>query len=123
MNSGAASTLLFSSRAKMYIQVKNGEGAAEWKDLGAGDLSVRKQKEGEPKPRICLRSKAGKLQLNSNIYRGINVTITKNMIIAQLQHSAGGGDADPTLQMIMLRQKTPELANRLAEVIRENAPQ
>ena len=112
---------LFSSRAKMYHQVKK-DGGTEWKDLGVGDLSVRRQKEGEPKPRICLRNSGGKLRLNSNIYKGIDVTIKKNMIIAQLQYS--GGDAEePKLEMIMLRQKTEELSNKLAEVIKENAPQ
>ena len=65
---------------------------------------------------------AHKLRLNSNIYKGIDVTIKKNMIIAQLQYS-GGGAEETKLEMIMLRQKTEELSNKLAEVIKENAPQ
>ena len=105
----------FTSKAKMFLKTDG-----EWKDLGVGVLSVRSEKEGEPKPRICLRNSGGKLRLNSNIYKGIKVSVQKNTVTAQLQYSASD-DAEPKLEIILLRLKTPELCKDLADAINTQA--
>ena len=72
--------IVFSSKAKMYVQSRDADGKIQWKDLGVGELSVRKDESSDAsgsdkkKARLCLRNTGGKLRLNSNIYKGIKVS-------------------------------------------------
>ncbi|KAL4188163.1 hypothetical protein AMTRI_Chr09g22560 [Amborella trichopoda] len=122
-------------KCKLYIKpddpVEKG-----WKDMGMGQLSI-KCVEGaakatkESKPTIIIRNHVGKVLLNALIYPSIRMNIQKNTI-ATIFHTSGDGFSGGTetgkdndivvARTYLLRMKSEEETNKLAEAIKVYTP-
>ncbi|KAG9453142.1 hypothetical protein H6P81_006046 [Aristolochia fimbriata] len=122
------------AKCKVYIKPDNPTDKG-WKDMGVGQLSI-KCKEGaskddkESKPTIVVHNDVGKVLLNAFIYPGIKMNVQKNTLITIL-HTLGigslngdeaGQDAVAKARTYLLKLKTEEDTNKLAQAIREYEP-
>lgn len=114
---------------KCKVYMKDELADCRWKDMGAGNLSI-KCREGsekatrESKPTIICRNDAGRILLNALIYPGIKMNIQKTSIVS-IFHTSGGEDnssSEVVSRAYLLRLKSLEDTAKLAEVIKEYAP-
>ncbi|CDP09816.1 unnamed protein product [Coffea canephora] len=113
---------------KVYVKSSDPTDKDAWKDKGSGQLSI-KCKEGvdkgtrESKPIIVVRNEVGKVLLNASLYTGIKTNLQRRSIIA-IFHTLADGDNKETVvaQTFLIRTKTDEERDQLAEVIKEYAP-
>ncbi|KAG0460692.1 hypothetical protein HPP92_020989 [Vanilla planifolia] len=118
-------SIVHEAKCKVYIKpddpAENG-----WKDMGTGLLSI-KCKEGadkatkESKPTIIVRNDVGRVLLNALIYPGIKMNVRKNSIVT-IFHTCGEGTSGVVSRTFLLRLKTVEETNKLAETINEYSP-
>ncbi|XP_068651033.1 uncharacterized protein [Aristolochia californica] len=122
------------AKCKVYIKPDN-PGEKGWKDMGVGQLSI-KCKEGaskatkESNPTIVVRNDAGRVFLNALLYSGIKMNVQKNNITT-IFHTLGTGssngneagqDAVAKARTYLLKLKTEEDTNKLAQAIKDYAP-
>lgn len=117
-------------KCKVFVKPEN-PADRNWKDMGMGQLSI-KCKEGaskatkESKPTIVVRNDVGKVLLNALLYPGIKMNIQKNNITTIFHTLVGGNesgkDAVAVARTYLLRLKSVEDTNKLAEAIKEHAP-
>ncbi|XP_038875849.1 uncharacterized protein LOC120068214 isoform X2 [Benincasa hispida] len=120
-------------KCKLYVKSTDPADKDAWKDKGTGQLSI-KCKEGiskgtkESKPTIVIRNDVGRLLLNALIYPGIKTSTQKNSLVAIFHTSSEGdtnenGDKDTVVaRTYLIRLKTEDDRNKLAEAIQECAP-
>ncbi|XP_078446226.1 pleckstrin homology (PH) domain superfamily protein isoform X4 [Wolffia australiana] len=117
--------VVYEVKCKIYMQAED-PAQKGWKDFGMGQLSI-KCKEGatkatkESKPTILVRNDVGKILLNALIYPGIKTNVQKNTITA-IFHTVGGDGEGSKPRTFLLKAKTAEEAEKLAEAIKEYAP-
>ncbi|GMH29804.1 hypothetical protein Nepgr_031647 [Nepenthes gracilis] len=116
-------------KCKLYVKSSDPADKDPWKDKGTGHLSI-KCKEGETKgtkdskPTILIRNDVGKIVLNALLYPGIKTSLLKKNSIVAIFHTAGdaGGSNDVVARTFLIKTKSEDDRNKLAEAIREYAP-
>ncbi|XAR55027.1 hypothetical protein NMG60_11030398 [Bertholletia excelsa] len=119
-------------KCKLYVKSSDPADKDAWKDKGTGQLSI-KCKEGvdkgtkESKPTVIIRNDVGKVLLNALLYPGIKTNMQKNSIVT-IFHTAGdstnegGSNNGAVARTCLIRTKTVEDRDKLAEAIQDYAP-
>ncbi|XP_031477810.1 uncharacterized protein LOC116248916 isoform X1 [Nymphaea colorata] len=118
-------------KCKLYVKPDDPADKG-WKDMGVGQLSIKCKKDAakatkESKPTIVIRNDVGKVLLNALIYPSIKMNVQKNTITT-IFHTLAVGDTSGSesgtavARTYLLRTKTEEEINKLAESIREYTP-
>ncbi|CAN6484998.1 unnamed protein product [Victoria cruziana] len=116
-------------KCKLYIKPDD-PAEKGWKDMGVGHLSIKCKKDAakatkESKPTIVIRNDVGKVLLNALIYPSIKMNVQKNTITTIFHILASGdtsGSESAVARTFLLRTKTEEEINKLAESIRDYTP-
>nr|GMD75100.1 uncharacterized protein LOC109188264 isoform X5 [Ipomoea batatas]GMD82407.1 uncharacterized protein LOC109188264 isoform X5 [Ipomoea batatas]GME08578.1 uncharacterized protein LOC109188264 isoform X5 [Ipomoea batatas] len=114
-------------KCKLYVKSTDPTEKDAWKDRGTGQLSI-KCKEGvskgtrESKPTILIRNDVGKVLLNALLYPGIKTNMQKNSIVTIFHIADGENNDNVVARTCLIRLKSMEDRDKLAEVIEEHAP-
>ncbi|XP_019194427.1 PREDICTED: uncharacterized protein LOC109188264 isoform X3 [Ipomoea nil] len=114
-------------KCKLYVKSTDPTEKDAWKDRGTGQLSI-KCKEGvskgtrESKPTVLIRNDVGKVLLNALLYPGIKTNMQKNSIVTIFHIADGENNDNVVARTCLIRLKSMEDRDKLAEVIEDYAP-
>ncbi|KAF7968919.1 hypothetical protein HWV62_28854 [Athelia sp. TMB] len=100
------------TRCKVFKLGKKDDGSQEWRDIGIGNLRLKKHKTTSARRVLCRNSSTGKILINFHIYSGLTPSVSAK-IVTFIGHDENGASVT-----YRLRTQTEQAASELVEAMK-----